>query len=501
MARRNRAAVTGVALGGLVLFIGAILSMRAMLTQERDAVSGASGSSAAGSLASGAPVASGDSAGGVPASAAPAGTFDAGARRRIRDLGIVIGRMAPGRLNAITDVKGVRVGHVTLSRGEGKLRPGEGPVRTGVTAILPHGGDLWREKVPAATWVMNGTGEMTGSIWIETQGALEVPILLTNTMNIGKVMDGVVAYMLKKYPDIGIGDDVVAPTVAECDDSSLNDSRGRHVSVEDTVQAIESAREGPVAEGAVGAGTGMISYEFKGGIGTASRVLPAADGGWTVGVLVNANMGRRRELTVSGVPVGREITSLMPLEGGGSARLAPGPAPRVAPGPAPELALTASTAGAPGGVPAATSSGEPGEWVGDGSIIIVVATDAPLDHLKLRRLASKASLGLARTGTISSHGSGDIFLAFSTGNRVPHYAKPLTYTLTVVPDSHLNPLFEAAEEATEEAILNALAMATTTVGRDGNTAFALPLDRLVAIMTKYGRPPVGAPAGGARGAR
>jgi len=371
-------------------------------------------------------------------------------RKRIRDLGIVIGRMAPGPLNAITDLKGVRVGQVTINRGEGKLVPGQGPARTGVTAILPHGGDLWREKVPAATWVLNGTGEMTGSIWIDTQGALEVPVLLTNTMNIGRVMDGVVQYMLKRYPDIGIGDDVVAPTVAECDDSSLNDARGRHVSVEDTVRAIESASAGPVMEGAVGAGTGMISYEFKGGIGTASRVLRPEDGGWTVGVLVNANMGRRRELLVSGVPVGREIADLMPLEG-----------------------------------------------AGDGSIIIVVATDAPLDHLKLRRLASKASMGLARTGTISSHGSGDIFLAFSTGNRVPHYAKPLTYTLTVVPDSHLNPLFEAVGEATEEAILNALAMATTTVGRDGNTAFALPLDRLVAIMKKYGRPP----AGGAPGAR
>ena len=377
-------------------------------------------------------------------------------RKRLRDLGIVIGRLAPGANNAITDVQGVRVGHVTLVRGAGKLRPGEGPVRTGVTAILPHGGDLWREKVPAATWVLNGTGEMTGSIWIETQGALEVPILLTNTMNVGRVMDGVVAYMLKRYPDIGIGDDVVAPTVAECNDSTLNDARGRHVSVDDTVRAIESAREGPVAEGAVGAGTGMISYEFKGGIGTASRVLPAEDGGWTVGVLVNANMGRRRELLVAGVPVGREIADLMPVEGGG-----------------------------------------------DGSIIIVVATDAPLDHLKLRRLASKAALGLARTGTISHHGSGDIFLAFSTGNRVPHYAKPLTYSMTVAPDSHLNPLFEAAGEATEEAILNALAMATTTVGRDGNTAFALPLDRLVAIMKKYGRlpgaeaPGVGGPGPGA----
>ena len=384
--------------------------------------------------------------------AAPAGPGDRASdapRQSLRELGIVIGRMAPGPLNAITDVKGVRVGQVTLNRGEGKLRPGEGPVRTGVTAILPHGGDLWREKVPAATWVLNGTGEMTGSIWIDTQGALEVPILMTNTMNIGRVMDGVVAYMLKRYPDIGIGDDVVAPTVAECDDSLLNDARGRHVSVEDTVRAIESASAGPVAEGAVGAGTGMTSYDFKGGIGTASRMLSKEDGGFTVGVLVNANMGRRHQLTVAGVPVGREISDLMPLEGGGP----------------------------------------PAGGAADGSIIIVVATDAPLDHLKLRRLASKAALGLARTGTISNHGSGDIFLAFSTGNRVPHYAKPLTYSMTVVPDSHLNPIFEAAEEATEEAILNALAMATTMVGRDGNTAYALPLDRLAAIMKKYGRLP------------
>jgi D-aminopeptidase len=372
---------------------------------------------------------------------APAAAPDAAPRQRLRDLGIVIGTIPPGPLNAITDVKGVRVGQVTLRRGDGPLRPGEGPVRTGVTAILPHGGDLWREKVPAATWVLNGTGEMTGSIWINTQGALEVPILLTNTMNIGRVMDGVVAYMLKRYPDIGIGDDVVAPTVAECDDSTLNDARGLHVSPADTVRAIEEARGGPVAEGAVGAGTGMISYQFKGGIGTASRVLPAEAGGYTVGVLVNANMGRRRDLLVAGVPVGREITDLMP------------------------------------------------EHATDGSIIIVVATDAPLDHLKLQRLAARAGVGLARTGSFVNHGSGDIVIAFSTGNRVPHYPDARTYTMTVVADAHLDPLFAATVEATEEAILNALTMATTTVGRDGNTAHALPLDRLRAIMGKYGRPP------------
>ncbi|MGH9748509.1 MAG: P1 family peptidase, partial [Candidatus Polarisedimenticolia bacterium] len=362
---------------------------------------------------------------------------DQPARRRIRDLGIVVGRMAPGPLNAITDVKGVRVGHVTLTRGEGRLVPGQGPVRTGVTAVLPHGGDLWRDKVPAATWVLNGTGEMTGSIWINTQGALEVPILLTNTMNVGRVMDGVVAYMLKRYPDIGIGDDVVAPTVAECDDSTLNDARGLHVSPEDAVRAIETASEGPVREGAVGAGTGMIAYQFKGGIGTASRVLPKEKGGFTVGALVNANMGRRHELTVAGVPAGREIADLTVEE------------------------------------PSA------------GSIIVVLATDAPLDHLKLQRLASKASLGLARTGTISNHGSGDIFIAFSTGNRVPHDPEPITYALRVVADAHLDPLFEAAQEAVEEAILNALTMAATTVGRDGNTAHAIPLDRLTAVMKRH----------------
>lgn len=400
-------------------------------------------------------------------------------RKRVRDLGIVIGRLRPGPLNAITDVKGVRVGQVTLNSGEGKLVPGKGPVRTGVTAILPHGGDLWREKVPAATWVQNGTGEMTGSIWIDTQGALEVPILLTNTMNIGRVMDGVVAYMLKRYPDIGIGDDVVAPTVAECDDSTLNDARGLHVSPDDTVRAIEEAKEGPVAEGAVGAGTGMISYEFKGGIGTASRVLSKDDGGWTVGALVNANMGRRADLTVNGVPVGREMSDLMPREAVARFGVVP---PAVRP---PGAGTTAGTMTPPDAAMAPAMDLR--AQVADGSIIIVIATDAPLDHLKLRRLASKAGLGLARTGTISSHGSGDIFVAFSTGNRVPHYPKPLTYTLTVVPDDHLDPLFRAAEEATEEAILNALTMATTTVGRDGNTAYALPLDRLVAVMKKYGR--------------
>jgi D-aminopeptidase len=364
----------------------------------------------------------------------PAAAASAETRPRARDLGIVVGRLQPGPLNAISDVAGVLVGQVTVNEGDGPTA-----ARTGVTAILPHGGDLWRQKVPAATWVLNGNGEMTGSIWLNTQGAVDVPILLTNTMNVPRVADGVITYMLNKYPEIGRTDDVTIPVVGECDDSTLNDARGRHVSPDDAISAIATAKSGPVAEGSVGAGTGMIAYEFKAGIGTSSRKLSAADGGWSVGVLVNANMGRRPELTIAGVQAGREMT---------------------------EFPIKAT----------------------DGSIIVVVATDAPLDHLKLERLASKATIGLARTGSTSRHGSGDIFLAFSTGNRVPHYPKDPTYTMRVVDDDHLNPLFEAAEEATEEAILNALTAATTVVGRDGNTAYAIPLDHLREVMKKYPRP-------------
>jgi D-aminopeptidase len=368
-----------------------------------------------------------------------AGGAAAEPRARLRDLGVKIGRGTPGPLNAITDVAGVRVGQVTVWSGDEKSKPGEGPARTGVTAIVPHGGDIWSQNVPAATWVLNGAGEMTGSIWIDTLGALQVPVLLTNTMNVGSVMDGVVRYMIKTHPKIGLSDDVVAPTVAECDDSTLNDARGLHVSAADAERAIVEASTGPVAEGAVGAGTGMMAYEFKGGIGTASRVLAKEDGGWTVGALVNANMGRRRDLLIDGAPVGREISDLMPKE------------------------------------------------AAEGSIVIVIATDAPLDPLRLKRLASKAAMGLARTGATARNGSGDLFLAFSTGNKMPHATAEDTYTLKVVAEERLNGLFEAAEEATEEAILNALTAAKTTVGRNGNTAYELPLSRVKKILRKYGR--------------
>jgi D-aminopeptidase len=361
-----------------------------------------------------------------------------GGRARARDLGIVIGRHAPGPLDAITDVTGVRVGHTTLISGDGKLIPGQGPVRTGVTAILPHGGDLWNEKVPVAGFVMNGNGEVTGLSWINESGALEVPILLTSTMNVPRVADAVLTWMMRRYPEIGVDDDVVLPVVGECDDSRLNDARGRHVTERDVLSALDGASDGKVAEGSVGAGTGMIAYGFKGGIGTASRVLESGLGGYTVGALVNANQGTRADLIIDGVHVGREI----------SEAVVPGTAH---------------------------------------SIIIVVATDAPLDHRQLARVAKRAILGLARTGSTGRHGSGDFAIAFSTAERVPSAPASRTRAMTVLSDSDINPLFEAAEEAVEEAIVNALLAATTVVGRDGHTAHAIPLDRLREALRAHHR--------------
>ena len=225
-------------------------------------------------------------------------------RLRARDLGIVVGRYQPGPLNAITDVAGVKVGHVTLIRGEGPLKPGEGPVRTGVTVIIPRE-DVWHRKVPAGAFVLNGTGEMTGLAWVAESGFLEYPVALTNTLNVPRVANGVMSWMIKQYPGIGITDDTLTPVIAECDDSRLNDSQGRHVSEQDVQAALDGATAGLVAEGNVGAGTGMVSYGFKGGIGTSSRRLSEEDGAYTVGVLVNANHGRREELVIAGVPVGR----------------------------------------------------------------------------------------------------------------------------------------------------------------------------------------------------
>ena len=360
-------------------------------------------------------------------------------RLRARDLGIVIGTYPTGPLNSITDVAGVKVGHTTLILGEGKLKPGVGPIRTGVTVVIPRD-DVWHKKVPAGSFVLNGTGEMTGLAWVAESGFLEYPIALTNTLNVPRVANGVMNWMIKQYPEIGITDDTLTPVIAECDDGRLNDIQGRHVSEMDVVKALDGAASGPVTEGTVGAGTGMVSYGFKGGIGTASRRLPDKEGGYMVGVLVNANHGRRPELIVSGVPVGRLYDA-----------------------------------------PVATGSTvQPGQ--SEGSIIIVIATDAPLDGRQLARLAKRASLGLARTGSTARHGSGDFMLAFSTANVIPHYPKEPTYTFTHLADTHLNPLITATVEATEEAILNALTMATTVVGRDDYRAEGISLARLRTLL-------------------
>ncbi len=376
------------------------------------------------------------------------------ARVRVRALGLRLGQLEPGPLNAITDVPGVKVGQVTLMRGEGSLQPGQGPVRTGVTVIVPRD-DVWHKKVPAGAFVLNGTGEMTGLAWVAESGFLEYPIALTNTLNVPRVANGVISWMLRQYPGIGITDDTLTPVVAECDDGRLNDIQGRHVSETDVMQALDGATTGPVTEGSVGAGTGMISYGFKGGIGTASRRLPAASGGFTVGVLVNANHGRRPELTIGGVPVGQQYDA------------APTQSNRLTE-PNPER-LQALREGSSGNA--------------EGSIIVIIATDAPLDGRQLTRLGKRAALGLARTGSTARHGSGDFMLAFSTGNVIPHYPTEPTFTLTHLADTHLNAVITATVEATEEAILNALTGATTITGRDGFRAEAISIPRLRTLLS------------------
>jgi D-aminopeptidase len=359
-----------------------------------------------------------------------------GSRVRARSLGLPLGDLSPGPLNAITDVPGVRVGHTTLIRGSGPLVPGQGPVRTGVTVIIPRD-DVWHKKVPAGAFVLNGTGEMTGLAWVEESGFLEYPVAITNTLNLPRVANGVMSWMIGRYPGIGITDDTLTPVIAECDDSRLNDIQGRHVSEADVIQALDKASGGPVPEGSVGSGTGLITYGFKGGIGTSSRII-SAGGRFTVGVLVNANHGRRSELVMGGVPVGKLY-----------------------------------------GLPNSTGA--------EGSVIIVIATDAPLDARQLKRLAKRAALGLARTGSTVRHGSGDFILAFSTATIIPHYPVQATYPITAFADTHLNPLFTATVEATNEAILNALTMATTVVGRDDHKAEAIDLVRVRDILKTYRR--------------
>ena len=384
-------------------------------------------------------------------------------RPRARDLGIVIGEMAPGPLNAITDVPGVRVGHCTLIEGDDPLVVGRGPVRTGVTVIVPHDGDVWREPVFAAPHILNGNGEMTGLEWVREAGFLGGPIAITNTHSVGVVRDALVAEGVRSQP---AGEFYWSlPVVGETWDGILNDVDGFHVRPEHLRAALADAHPGPVAEGNVGGGTGMNCHEFKGGIGTASRRIADGDGGWTVGVLVQANYGRRGLLRIDGVPVGAEI------------------------GPDEVPTLRASMKALAGTRPAA---GAGPDREREGSIIIVVATDAPLLPHQCRRIAQRAGLGLARVGGTGGTTSGDLFLAFSNGNRrlpAPEgpAAKAAVTTVRTLADQGLDALFEATIEATDEAIVNALVAAETMVGRDGHTSYRLPHDRLREVMAKYGR--------------
>ena len=385
---------------------------------------------------------------------------------RARDLGIVIGEGQPGPNNAITDVPGVRVGHATIVRGDGPLVVGQGPVRTGVTVVVPREGDPWTQPVFAGSHTLNGNGELTGLEWIRETGLLAGAIAITNTHSVGVVHDALIAHAARSHPPGAPFWSL--PVVGETYDGTLNDINGFHVRPEHVDAALAAATGGPVEEGGVGGGTGMICHEFKGGIGTASRVLPDERGGWTIGVLVQANYGRRGLLRVDGVPVGRAIST------------------SEVPSPYPNRGEGDTGAGGRG------AGGRGSDRANAGSIIIIVATDAPLLPDQCRRVAQRAGLGLARAGGMGSTSSGDLFLCFATGNRdIPQAeVEPpggLVGTVRMVVDPALDPLFEATVEATEESIVNALVAAETMTGRDGIVANALPHDRLVEVMTRHGR--------------
>jgi D-aminopeptidase len=354
---------------------------------------------------------------------------------RARDLGVPF-EGTPGELNAITDVRGVEVGQTTLIEGEGKLIVGQGPVRTGVTAILPLGRDNSNTSVPGAVFSYNGNGEMTGSEWVEESGFLEGPVLLTNTHSVGVVHDAVIEWGTRKFPGT---EHFSLPVVAETWDGALNDINGFHVKKEDVFRALDSAKSGAVAEGNVGGGTGMRAFGFKAGTGTASRVLQG-ESGFTVGVLVQANFGRRESLVIAGVPVGKEISDLQPVIHRDPER--------------------------------------------EGSLLVVIATDAPLLPHQLKRLAKRAALGMARTGAISTDSSGDLFIAFSTATPARAGDREQWSTLK---NENLDPLLTATVQATEEAIINALVAAKTMRGINGNTFSALPHDRLREVLGKYNR--------------
>jgi D-aminopeptidase len=361
-------------------------------------------------------------------------------RHRARELGLPLGRFRPGRWNALTDVEGIQVGHSTIIRGAGPLRRGRGPVRTGVTAILPNERNVFEDRVIGGGFVLNGAGEVSGMTQLMEWGLVETPIFLTNTLSVGQVSDAAVEWMVEEYPGIGDEHDVLIPLVGECDDSWLNDVAGRHVKAENVREALNTASNGPVPEGSVGGGTGMICCDFKAGIGTSSRKLPPALGGYTVGVLVMNNFGRMGDLRVAGMPVGRLLEP--------------------------------------------SFQGVAKRTVSYGSIIAVLATDAPLNSHQLGRVSKRVGLGIGRAGSIAAHGSGEIVLAFSTANKIPRTTQKLVYHLRVLVDQRLNPIYEAAIEATEEAILNSLCMARDMDGANGNFAPALPLAAVKQILER-----------------
>jgi D-aminopeptidase len=352
---------------------------------------------------------------------------------------VPVGAFPSGPIDGITDVPGVRVANLTKIEGEGTLVPGHGPVRTGATAILPND-DPWMRHVSAAAFALNGNGEMTGAQWMDQAGWLETPVVLTDTLDIGRAYDGTVSWMIAKHPTIGVRDGVPLPVVAECDDQGLNDIQGRHVTADDVVKLLDAARPGDFARGSVGAGTGMHAFEYKGGIGSASRVLPKALGGYTVGVLVNVNFGSPGEFVVGGVPVGKLLREKIPARSRTRQR--------------------------------ADQGGR------DGSIIIVIATDAPLDAQRLRDIAKRATIGYARAGGISHTSSGDLFLAFSTTRVFPHDGGVQTIAVggpqIETDDDRIDALFAATADATESAIDDAVFSATDVTGKNGLTLHALP---------------------------
>ena len=416
-------------------------------------------------------------------------------RPRARDLGIRIGRVKPGRYNAITDVTGVRIGHTTLIEGSGKLVPGKGPIRTGVTAIIPHGGDLFLEKVTGTVLRINGFGEVTNAEQIHEMGFIEGPIMLTNTFNVARVVDAVFDWSLEHNQGMGVDTWGVSPVVAETSDMYLNDIRGRHVNREHVYHAIDSASGGAVLEGAVGGGTGMTCYDFKGGIGTASRRLPDKLGGYTVGVLVQSNFGWRPQLMIDGVPIGRELQRYKPLrrksENPPEIRNVVASEAKQSPSQKAEIASSQSAAPLAGKPLLAMTD----RVIDSGSVIVVIATDAPCSYRILNRLAMRAQNGLARTGSHTGNTSGDFVIAFSTTRRKKHYADALTYhTEQIIEQGDMiNHMFWSVVEATEEAVLNSLFKSDTMVGRDDRVAPGLPIEETVALMKRYGHTEVHLP--------